>query len=265
MFRRIASELRRHVLFTTLGIISGIIILALIFFSNIPRQIFLLASLALLADVGSGLFSLLPRFRGISTRYVIAFSAGIVISVALFELLPKANSEDNWALLGAGFFIMYLIDKGLALHQCGESECEVTGMSWVAILGMSADNLLDGVALAVTYLTEPRLGIVVTLAIIAHEIPQFITSTLIMKEQGYRLTRIIVILLVAGLVFPLGAGLGQFIPTAAHQAAIAFVAGVFIYTGATALMTEAHHRFNWLVMLFLLLGSLIALGLKFVE
>ena len=225
----------------------------------------LLAFLALLADIGGGLIPLHPRLRQISTRYVLAFASGTVIAAAFFELMPEANIESNWWLLGLGFFVMYIIDKGLALHQCGEHECEITGVSWVTVLGMAADNIIDGAGIAVAYLTSPALGLVVTFAVIAHEIPQGMTTTLVMKEQGYPLKRIFTVLAVAGIAYPVGAGIGSFIPAAAHEGAVAFVTGVFIYTGAAALMTEAHRRFNVQVMMFLLLGSVIALLLKFVE
>ncbi len=228
-------------------------------------MIILLASMALLADIGGGLLPLLTRFQNVGTRYVLAFASGTVISAAFFELLPEANIEANWLFLGLGFFLMYLIDKGLALHQCSEHECEITGVSWVTVLGMASDNIIDGAGIAVAYLTRPALGFVVTLAVIAHEIPQGITSTLVMKSQGYSLFRIISVLLIAGGMYPLGASLSFLIPPPAHQSAVAFVAGVFIYTGAAALMAEAHRRFNYRVMLFMLLGSLIALLLKFIE
>jgi len=224
----------------------------------------LLAAIAGLGDILGGLLPLHPRFRNISTRYILAFASGVVVSAAFFELLPEANVESNWALVGLGFFIMYLIDKGLALHQCGESECELTGVSWVTIVGMASDNVIDGIGIAVAYITQLVLGLLVTVAVIAHEIPQGITTTLIMKKK-YSLARIIAVLLFAGAMYPIGASISLFIPVAAYQQAIAFVAGVFIYIGAAALMTEAHRRFNQWVILALLLGAATALGLKFLE
>src|SRR5690606_30267682 len=124
-------------------------------------------------------------------------ASGIVISAAFFELLPEADVDANWGLLGLGFFVMYLVDKGLALHQCGETECEITGVSWVTILGMASDNVIDGVGIAVAYLTRPALGFLVTLAVIAHEIPQGMTTALVMRTQAYRLSRIIGVLILA--------------------------------------------------------------------
>ena len=62
------------------------------------NMIILLTSLAALADVIGGLYPLQTRFKGISTRYALAFASGTVISAAFFELLPEANIESNWAL-----------------------------------------------------------------------------------------------------------------------------------------------------------------------
>lgn len=219
---------------------------------------------ALLGDFLGGLIPLHPRWQNISPRYVLAFASGTVIAAAFFELMPEANIEANWALVGLGFFVMYLIDKGLSLHQCGESECEITGVSWVTIVGMASDNIIDGAGIAVSYLTDVRLGVVVTIAVIAHEVPQGITTTLVMKGQKYRVSQIIGMLLLAAAMYPIGASLGSLIPKAVNQAAIAFVAGVFVYTGASALMTEAHRELNKFVIMFMLIGGLIALGLKFV-
>ncbi len=225
----------------------------------------LLAAIAGLGDVFGGLLPLHPRFKNISTRYILGFASGVVISAAFFELLPEADIENNWALVGLGFFVMYLIDKGLALHQCGESECEITGVSWVTVVGMASDNIIDGIGIAVAYITQPALGYLVTLAVLAHEIPQGITSTLIMRGQKYSVARILFVLLVAGAMYPIGASLSTLLPAAAHKAAIAFVAGVFIYIGAAELMTEAHRKFNRWIILTLLLGGAAALGLKFIE
>lgn len=112
----------------------------------------MLAFLAALADIVGGLLPLHPRFRNISTRYALAFASGTVVSAAFFDLLPESHIEVNWPFLGAGFFVMYLIDKGLALHQCAERDCELTGVSWVTVVGMASDNIIDGAGIAVSYL-----------------------------------------------------------------------------------------------------------------
>jgi zinc and cadmium transporter len=130
---------------------------------------------------------------------------------------------------------------------------------------MASDNIIDGIGIAVAYQTDPILGIVVTLAVAAHEVPQGMTSALVMKAGGYSLLRIWGVLSLAAVMYPIGASLSLFVPENLHRAAIALVAGIFLYIGAAAFMTEAHRKFNIRVILFLLAGSALALGLKFIE
>jgi zinc transporter ZupT len=59
-----------------------------------------LAFLAALADIIGGLLPLFPRFRNISTRYVLAFASGTVVSAAFFDLLPQSDIEANWPFMG---------------------------------------------------------------------------------------------------------------------------------------------------------------------
>lgn len=227
--------------------------------------VFALAIMAALADIVGGLLPFYSKTKNLNPRYILAFASGIVVAAAFFELLPEANIEANWLYLGLGFFILYLVEKGLELHTCGESECEARGISWITVLGMASDNIIDGIGIGVGFLVNPVLGVIITLAVIAHEIPQGMTTTIIMRQSGFKFSRILVVLIIAGAMYPLGAAIGSFIPQGFQQKAIAFVAGVFIYVGAGALLGEAHKRFNIGVVACMISGGLIALGLKFLE
>lgn len=228
-------------------------------------MVFFLAIMAGLADVVGGVLPFFARTRNISMRYVLAFAAGTVIAAAFFELLPEAKVEENWMYLAGGFFVYYLIDKGLELHACGETECEARGVSWVTVVGMASDNIIDGIGIGVGFIINPVLGILITLAVIAHEVPQGMATTLIMKDAGYKINRILPTLIFAGAMYPIGVAISGFVPDRFVEVAIAFVAGVFIYVGASALMTEAHKSFNYKVVFTLFLGAGLALGLRFLE
>lgn len=228
-------------------------------------MVYVLATLAALADVIGGLLPFHPKAKGLSMRYILAFAAGTVVAAAFFELLPEANVEDNWLFLGLGFFVYYLIEKGLELHACGETECEARGVSWITVLGMASDNIIDGIGIGVGFMVNPVLGVLITLAVIAHEVPQGMTTTMIMREAGYKLNRIVPMLIFAGAMYPIGVAVSRFVPQRFEESAIAFVAGVFIYVGAAALLGEAHKRFNYKVVMIFLLGALMPLGLRFLE
>ena len=222
----------------------------------------LYAILAACSDICGGLLILHPRIRTLETRYVIGFAAGIVISAAFFELIPKSNIEKNAIFLSLGFFVFYLIEKTVMLHSCGEKECEIHSIGWLSVAGMASDNVVDGVGIAIAYLTDPISGLLVAIAVIVHEVPQGITSATLMKEAGFRWVKILTVLLVAGLMYPLGAGLSGFIPESLYSIIIAFVAGVFTYIGAGDLLVEAHKRFNAKVILSVIFGVVLFLAIE---
>ncbi len=218
-----------------------------------------LAALAAGADVVGGLLALRLRPGQLDTRYIIAFSSGIVLSAAFFELMPESllpedgvtdpaviasSVQTSLLLMAVGFFVFYLVEKAVMLHSCGESECETHGATWVSVAGMAGDNIIDGVGIAVGFIVDPMLGVTITLAVLAHEVPQGMTSAEILRKMGIGPRRTIGIVALAGVMYVLGAGLSLVIPADWHHSVIAFVAGVFLYVGSADLLAEAHKRFN---------------------
>ena len=215
----------------------------------------LFALLAAVASILSGALALHPRFREISKRYAVALASGIVVSAAFLELLPASDVENNAIFVVLGFFTFYFVEKIIMLHTCGEEECESHTMGWTAVAGMASDNLIDGVGIAIAYLTDPSFGLIVTVAVVVHEIPQGMASTVLMQKEGYNTRKILTILGFAGLTYPIGALLSTFIPSDMCVAIIAFVAGDFIYIGAADLLGEAHRRFSYKVVIATILGA----------
>ena len=69
----------------------------------------------------------------------------------------------------------------------------------------------------------------------------------------------------AGLLYPLGALLAGLIPAEFQQKTLAFIAGDFIYIGAGDLLPEAHRKFNWQVIVLVLLGMACMWAVKSLE
>ena len=221
------------------------------------------ASIAAISDLAGAMLFLKSKFRSIETRYAVGFASGILVSAAFLELIPEANVSANAIIILLGFFVFYLVEKVIMLHSCGEAECEAHTVDWIAIVGMASDNIVDGIGIAIGYATNPSLGFLITLAVIAHEIPQGFTTAALATRGGFRFWRIMLFLLIAGAMYPIGAALASFIPSSLYAMAIAFVAGDFIYIGAGDLLGEAHKKFNAKVVLSVVLGGLIAVGLNF--
>jgi len=218
--------------------------------------------LAASSDILGGLLFLRSRFRLLQTRYAVGFASGILVSAAFMELIPAADVSQNAVVVLLGFFTFYLVEKAIMLHSCGEEECEAHSVDWISVAGMASDNIVDGIGIAIGYMTSPSLGFLITLAVVAHEIPQGFTTAALAARGGFRFWRIILFLLIAGAIYPVGAVLSTFIPSTLYTIAIAFVAGDFIYIGAGDLLAEAHKKFNARVVTSVILGGLIAVVLN---
>ncbi len=222
----------------------------------------LFAFAAGLTDLASGILALRGVADRFQTRYVIAFGAGVLLAATFFDVLPEANVEKYSFALAAGFVSFYLLEKVAMLHACGETECETHEIGPIAVLGMALDNIVDGASITVGNLIDPFLGLVITLAVVLHEIPQGITSAIIMRNAMWPQIRIVSILALAGALYPIGALLADLIPEQLLQLALAFIAGDFIYVGASDLLPEAHRRFNASVILAVLTGMGFVLTLR---
>jgi len=230
-----------------------------------------LASVAGASDVFGGWLAL-RREHFDDPRYIIAFSAGIVVAAVFFELLPESvigldesALQTQMVVMALGFFSFYLVEKAIMLHACGEPECTTHHYSPTMVAGMAADNVIDGVGIAVAFLLDPKLGLVVTAVVVAHEIPQGIASAELLKHAGWARKRIVFVLAAAGAAYVAGGALAGLFTPASYQSALAFVTGTFVYIGCADLLTEAHRKFNVKVIAAVVVGALVMFALTSLE
>ena len=211
------------------------------------------------ATVTGGLLPYHPFFRRLELRYLVAFSAGLMTSIVFFEMLPEldwAKSSANVIALALGFFVVYVLEKLVMIHACGEEECETHSLGWPAMIGVAIESLVDGVAIAAAYRVAPALGLVVAVAVFAHEVPRGFATTIVMKNAGYDWRGVAPALAVDAGFAPLGAlAAGWLVSPSLLSLLIAFAAGTFLYIGAGDLLPEAHKRFNIKVVAMVVLGA----------
>ncbi|CAG0991987.1 hypothetical protein METP2_02679 [Methanosarcinales archaeon] len=224
----------------------------------------LLAFFAGLSDLISGLIPFYYRLEESSTRYIIGFAAGTMLGAVFFEMLPEIPPADS-LYIGIGFFFFYLLERLTMIHSCGEYECtsEVHKIGWLPVLGMASDNIIDGVGIAVAYLINPLTGIVVALSVIIHEVPQGITTTLLLERAGQAKPKILIALFVEAILYPIGASLAVFVPEGLNTIILAIVTGDFLYIAASDLLPDAHKKFNVKVIFAVILGAVIVYTLEY--
>ena len=216
-------------------------------------------------DLLAGWLTLRGWADHLQPRYVIAFAAGVLLSATFFHVLPDVNWDTDAPFLALGFVTFYVLEKLMMIHACGEEECGAHQVGPIAVVGMAIDNVTDGAGIVAGYQINPWLGWMITLAVILHEIPQGMASVFIMRNARWSRSRMLLTLALAGGLYPVGALVAGLIPAGFQQKILAFVAGDFIYLAAGDLLPQAHQRFNWKVILMVLIGMACMYALKFLE
>ncbi len=220
----------------------------------------LYALIATISSILGGLLPLYTKVKEAKTQYLVGFASGILISTAIFEILPEAlrEIEDmNFApALFLGFFSLYVVEKVVMIHACTEMGCDIHEVGWVGLIGLGLESLLDGIAIAIGYLTNPMLGLFIAIAVIVHELPIGFSTSVIMRTSGYGVDRSLLALLVTSSLTLAGALISGIFPIEFFGQILAFTAGTFIYMGASHLLPETHQSVEWAVVVFVLSGAL---------
>lgn len=206
------------------------------------------------ATLVGGILPLYTRVRFIEQRYLTGFAGGTMVAIALFDLIPEMETHNALALL-LGFLSIYLLEKLVLIHACQEIECETHVMGGSALIGIAAESLIDGLAIATGFRTTPELGLLIAIAVFTHEAPRGLATTAIMRQANYTQGKVWAALLVDAGFAPLGVLLSGLIPGTLFEPLLGFTAGIFLYVGASDLLPEAHRHFNLRVVFATLLGS----------
>ena len=110
--------------------------------------------------------------------------------------------------------------------------------------GDAIHNFVDGALIAAAFMLDFHAGVMVTLAVILHEIPQEIADFGVLLYAGLSKTKAILYNLLTALTAVIGALVIYFFGTNITEIlplVIAFAAGNFIYLATADLIPELHH------------------------
>jgi len=201
---------------------------------------------------------LLGGFLAIKLRdkihYVISFTAGVLLAVVFFEIIPeifestvKNNIEITmpFVALIIGFLFIHIVEKVAALHHHNEEEYSshkhpVVGMA--SALGLAFHSFLDGVGIGLGFQVDYRIGIFIAIAVLAHGFSDGINTAGLMLINKNTLKKTIGFLLIDAVAPILGvlATFFIFIPNSILILYLGFFAGFILYIGAADLLPEAH-------------------------
>lgn len=195
-----------------------------------------------------GLFAL--KFKD-KLHLITGFSAGAVIGVAFFDLIPEAIELGSYdykisfitSIIALGFVIYMILDRFLGFH-CHTHEEEVHHHKGNLGAGsLSIHSFLDGVAIGLAFQVSSAIGVVVAIAVLVHDFSDGInTVSMIMKNHGNKKSAI-KWLMIDSMAPALGIVSTMFFSLSETSLGIilALFAGFFFYIGASDLLPESHH------------------------
>jgi ZIP family zinc transporter len=211
-----------------------------------------LTAFAVLTTVTGGVVALRMAH---SLPTVIALSGGIVVAVALFDVLPEAIDllpDDSTAiggLVGAGFLTFFLFERVLVLHHRDEpADARRHGqVGTVGALGLSLHSLVDGLAVGLAFGANTSTGVLVLVAVLAHDFADGLNTVSFVLSQSQNRPQAIRWLGIDAVAPLIGATVGVLldVPDATLGYLLSFYAGFFLYMGATDLLPEAHEHASW--------------------
>jgi len=198
-------------------------------------------------------------------QWVLGFSAGAVVAVAFFDLLPEAVELGSpsfgiakvFSCAAAGFLIYLLLDRvllfqgqryrdQLAARPPGAGEgANTRHRATLFASSLSLHSYLDGIAIGLAFQASAAVGAVVAIAVLTHDFSDGVnTMNVVLRNDGDR--RRALQWLLADAVAP---GLGMFstlffrVQPDVLGIILALFSGFFLYIGASDLIPESHRAF----------------------
>lgn len=211
-----------------------------------PEVAIPVAGLAVLAIFAGGAIALRLHH---SLPTVVALSGGIVVAVALLEILPEAienvgEPHDAVPLVALGFIAFFLMERVLVLHHRDDPE-EARSHGRVGALGavgLSLHSFTDGLGIGLAFSVNTETGLLVLLAVVSHAFADGLnTVSFVLSQSGDR-ARAMRWLRIDAFAPLAGAVVGSLISVSDQTLGyfLAVYAGFFLYMGATDLLPAAH-------------------------
>jgi zinc and cadmium transporter len=189
----------------------------------------------------------------------VSFALGALLSVAFLDLLPDAlttaGSEHIESLLATvliGILGFFLLEKLLIWRHCHADHCETHSEDYfhqpagtLIVVGDAIHNFVDGILIAAAFLTDINLGIITSLAVAAHEIPQEVGDFAILLQSGYGRGKALAYNLLSSLATMVGGILAFFSLEHIHgwlPYILALAASSFIYIAVADLIPSLHQK-----------------------
>lgn len=174
----------------------------------------------ILSALSASLLMLFPqRFRDALLARLVSFAIGAMLGAAFLDLLPEAFRSEgagNTTLVGLisalGILGFFMLEKVVFWHHAHEAQEEVVhydqlrrrSAGTLIVIGTSLHNFLDGILLGTAFLSSVHFGVVLMVAVIAHQIPQQVGDISVLLFAGVRRRRALLLSALSGAAMTCG-------------------------------------------------------------
>ena len=212
----------------------------------------------LLSVAAAALFAFSARASWVPM--LVSYAIGALLGAVFLEILPHAFelNKDIHSMAGTvlfGILLFFTLEKLVLWRHCHANECDAHGVhegltdhgrsGMMIMVGDTFHNFVDGVLIAAAFMADVQLGIVTSLAIIAHEIPQEVGDFLILLHSGFSRRQAFSFNLLSSLATLVG-GLLAYFALQSLQNLVPYFLGVaaasMIYVAVADLIPGLHKR-----------------------
>lgn len=208
-------------------------------------------------------------------KYATPFAAGALLAAVFLDLLKEGLEEAaaDTVLLATliGILVFFIAERLLRwFHHHHQHESKDPAVPLI-VAGDTMHNALDGVAIAAAFLVSVPTGIVTTIAVAAHEIPQEIGDFGLLLRKGVSRKSVLLVNVVSALATVVAAaityllGSDHNLPTGVL---LGLSAGFLLYIALSDVIPTLHEHqptrrvFDWRVWMLILGVAVVAIGVN---
>ena len=192
---------------------------------------------------------------------MVSFAIGALLGAAFLAILPHAfetpgvDAHQIALTVLCGILVFFLLEKMVIWRHCHTHDCEAhvpdvdrarhAATGKLILIGDGIHNMVDGVLIAAAFLTDIHLGVITSVAVIAHEIPQELGDFAILLHSGYSRARALLYNALTGLTTIVGGIVAYYSLSFANELVpyvLAVAASSFIYIAVADLIPGLHKR-----------------------
>lgn len=184
---------------------------------------------------------------------LVSFSAGTLLGGAFLHLLPEAIEETTpdqvlnvFLYLIFGFCTFFVLENFIKWHHHhAVDHPKIMPFSYLILVSDAVHNFLDGLIIAASFIASFELGVITSLAVASHEIPQEIGDFGILIYGGFKKLKALFLNFLSAIFVVFGGIIGFLFLEKIGRSFIfllPFAAGNFIYIASSDLIPEIKNQ-----------------------